>query len=574
MILVTSRRLLALAVAIAGLLIAAPGASAHAVLLLADPAIGGVTAKPPPELVLQFSEPVEPRFSQIRVTDRDGTDVTRGKVTTGDGSASIVTPLEPGLKDGWYRVEWRALSIDGHRIRGVFQFGVGNAGPAPEIGALGGGSSSSGSIMFRFLTLMSLILGVGLAAFRLLVVRPADQAPARALWRMEGVLLALILVSLLAAPVYVAHETALFGYRPLTDVGWILDNLRSTAFGRGFTDLIVVIAVFAALTVLALRTRRRWLGVLAVVAGIGGLLVPGLVGHPGQGSIPALAVPLDWLHLVAAAAWGGGLLGLALVGRDAATRIAPRFSNLALLSVVALGWTGVIAALENIESVANLTGTSYGQSVIVKSVLLLAAMPLAAMNLRSSRAGLKLRLPFVRGELSLVTLIVIAAAVLTTLPPPGRGATTQVAAAGDVAATPAATGTATGEVDPTAQPLAPAALEIGPGPVESALQKAPPYLSVFSIAPNGAGKANDVKVLVSRADEPISGARVTATFRNIEQSDQVPVQTVLLPQTAVGVYATQTDALRTGGTWVVTVKVEGTGETVPQMRYRDTVAPA
>jgi len=317
--------------------------------------------------------------------------------------------------------------------------------------------------------------------------------------------------------------------------------------------------------------------VLAVIAGIGGLLVPGLVGHPGQGSIPALAVPLDWLHLVAAAAWAGGLLGLALVGRDAATRIAPRFSNLALLSVVALAWTGVIAALENIESIANLTGTSYGQSVIVKSVLLLAAMPLAAMNLRSSRAGRKLQLPFVRGELSLVTVIVVAAAVLTTLPPPGRGATTQVAAAGDVAAaaaTPAATGVTTGEVDATAEPLAPAALEIGPGPVESALQKAPPYLSVFSIAPNGAGQANDVRVLVSRDDEPISGARVTATFRNVEQGDQLPVQTILLPQTAVGVYATKTDALKTGGTWVVTVKVDGTGETVPQMRYRDTVAPA
>jgi copper transport protein len=431
--------------------------------------------------------------------------------------------------------------------------------------------------VFRFVTLMSLILGVGLAAFRLLVVRPTDEAPARALWRMEGILLALILVSLLSAPIYVAHETALFGYRPLTEVGWIFENLRSTAFGRGFTDLIVVIAVFAALTVLALRTRRRWLGVLAVIAGIGGLLVPGLVGHPGQGSIPALAVPLDWLHLVAAAAWAGGLLGLALVGRDAATRIAPRFSNLALLSVVALAWTGVIAALENIESIANLTGTSYGQSVIVKSVLLLAAMPLAAMNLRSSRAGRKLQLPFVRGELSLVTVIVVAAAVLTTLPPPGRGATTQVAAAGDVAAAaaaPAATGATTGEVDATAEPLAPAALEIGPGPVESALQKAPPYLSVFSIAPNGAGQANDVRVLVSRDDEPISGARVTATFRNVEQGDQLPVQTILLPQTAVGVYATKTDALKTGGTWVVTVKVDGTGETVPQMRYRDTVAPA
>src|SRR5262249_22435898 len=290
----------------------------------------------------QFSEPVEPRFSQIFVIDKNGDSVTTGKVATGDDSSSLVTALKPNLSDGWYRVEWRVLSIDGHRIRGVFQFGVGNPGPAPAIGALAGGGAAFGSIALRWLTLMSLILASGLAAFRLLVLRPDDGTSSRALWRMEGILLLLIVVALVSTPVYVAHETALFGYKSLLDVGWIAENLRSTAFGRGYTDLVAIIAVFAGLTVLALRTRRRWLGVLAVAAGIATLLIPGLVGHPGQGSIPALAVPLDWLHLVGAAAWGGGLLGLALIGRDAATRIAPRFSNLALLSVVALRCTALI----------------------------------------------------------------------------------------------------------------------------------------------------------------------------------------------------------------------------------------
>src|SRR5690348_3649777 len=169
-----SRIGLVLATALAVLLLAAPGASAHAVLLRADPEIGGVTPTPPTEVLLQFSEPVEPRFSQIEVTARGGERVSVGKVTTGDDKTSIVTAVKPGLKDGWYRVEWRALSIDGHRIRGLYQFGVGNAGPPPAIGALGGGGgASTGSIGLRFVTLMSLILAVGLATFRLLVVRPA-----------------------------------------------------------------------------------------------------------------------------------------------------------------------------------------------------------------------------------------------------------------------------------------------------------------------------------------------------------------------------------------------------------------
>ena len=82
-----------------------------------------------------------------------------------------------------------------------------------------------------------------------------------------------------------------------------------------------------------------------------------------------------------------------------------------------------------------------------------------------------------------------------------------------------------------------------------------------------------MKVLVSRSDEPIAGAQVTATFRFAEAGTQTPLQTVTLAQTAVGVYAGTTDAIKVPGTWVVTVKVEGVGETVPRLRYRVHVAP-
>ena len=53
----------------------------------------------------------------------------------------------------------------------------------------------------------------------------------------------------------------------------------------------------------------------------------------------------------------------------------------------------------------------------------------------------------------------------------------------------------------------------------------------------------------------------------------MPVQTIVLHQTAVGVYAGTTDAILTAGTWVVTIKVAGVGETVPRLRYRVAVAP-
>lgn len=112
---------------------------------------------------------------------------------------------------------------------------------------------------------------------------------------------------------------------PAASAHAILLRAEPTAFGRGYTDLVVLIALFKTITVIALRTRQRWLGIAAVVVGVVALLVPGLVGHPGQGSVPALAVPLDWLHLCAAATCAGGLLVVTTLpppGRGATTQIA------------------------------------------------------------------------------------------------------------------------------------------------------------------------------------------------------------------------------------------------------------
>ena len=145
-----TRSALAVAVALVTLLVAAPGASAHAILLRAEPAIGGVSATPPDELLLQFTEPVEPKFSQIEVTNGQGRVRHPRAGHAGDDAASLVVALQPSLADGWYRVEWHALSVDGHRIQGVFPFGVGDAGPPPEIGALAGGDAATGSIVLRF----------------------------------------------------------------------------------------------------------------------------------------------------------------------------------------------------------------------------------------------------------------------------------------------------------------------------------------------------------------------------------------------------------------------------------------
>ena len=130
----TSRARIAVLVAAAGVALAAPAAaSAHASLLRTTPSASVVVNAPPKELRLTYSEPVEPRFAIVSVTDPSARQVTAGPPQRSETNADqLVVPLEL-LAQGWYLVYWRVISADGHPVRGAFTFAVGpNPGPAPQ----------------------------------------------------------------------------------------------------------------------------------------------------------------------------------------------------------------------------------------------------------------------------------------------------------------------------------------------------------------------------------------------------------------------------------------------------------
>ena len=119
-------------VAVAALVLPA-SAWAHAALLQTVPVASRTVNAAPTEVRLRFSEPVEPRFAIVSVTDAGGRQVTDGDPTTAPGSPqTLVTPLQR-VPEGWYLVFWRVISADGHPVRGAFTFAVGpNPGPAPR----------------------------------------------------------------------------------------------------------------------------------------------------------------------------------------------------------------------------------------------------------------------------------------------------------------------------------------------------------------------------------------------------------------------------------------------------------
>ena len=111
-------------IAIASMLGTAGPAFAHAYLDHASPRVGNTVAQSPREVVLWFTEQIEPAFSTIEVRNEQGTAVNSGKATVGGDRTQLRVSVK-SLPPGTYKVIWRVLSVDTHRTQGDFTFNVG-----------------------------------------------------------------------------------------------------------------------------------------------------------------------------------------------------------------------------------------------------------------------------------------------------------------------------------------------------------------------------------------------------------------------------------------------------------------
>ncbi|WP_428376864.1 copper resistance protein CopC [Lichenicoccus sp.] len=110
------------ALAVAGLACHAGVARAHAFLQRASPAVGS-TGAAPREVVIDFTEGVEPAFSTIAVTDAGGASVTAGAVHLAGSDRRLGVAVRP-LAAGRYRVSWHVTATDTHKTQGGFTFTV------------------------------------------------------------------------------------------------------------------------------------------------------------------------------------------------------------------------------------------------------------------------------------------------------------------------------------------------------------------------------------------------------------------------------------------------------------------
>ena len=540
-------------------------AFAHAALLKTVPSASVTVDTSPKQVTLLYSEAVEPRFAIVSVTDANATSETTGPPARDPANADqLDVPLKQ-LRQGWYLVVWRVISVDGHPVRGAFTFAVGpNAGPAPQfkIPSLSETAATPKLITARWAAFISFMAAIGLFVLRMFVARPL-RSPPRALSIAFWIAL---VIALVATPVYVLLATAEFAVRSFWSWGALFPLLRTSAFGRGYLDLELVLALFAVAAAIAFwvdrpdRDKRSIAELLAtggaLAAAAAAAFVPGIAGHAAQTSPRGLAVPLDGLHVLSGSLWVGGLIGLLVVwaGLGAQRRLAglaicvPRFSNVALTSVIVLFGSGVAASVLHLPTLASLWQTSYGEAIIVKASILLGAIFVASFNLFKTVPGLRSPVPppsvagllraLVSTEVVLVAAAVAVAAVLSSLPPPPKA----LASIGSASA------------------------HTGPGRVTE-LVSSHGYQLQIGVNPNRAAVPNQFALRLTKNGRPVTGATVTATFTMLDMEMQS--QIYKLSESSPGLYEHSAPALVMVGHWGISYGITPPGGTAFNVLIED-----
>ncbi|MGK3207176.1 copper resistance CopC family protein [Amycolatopsis sp. MEPSY49] len=158
----------ALAAAGCAVLLGAPAAAAHSVLVSSSPAEGAAIATSPADAVLVFNEPVENRFTELAVLGPDGTSHWEaGPVSVVDGRVSV--PLRPLGPVGAYAIRYRVTSADGHPVSGTVPFRLTVAGPGSAVPAAATAASPAGDAavpLWPWITGGAILLGTGFAVAR------------------------------------------------------------------------------------------------------------------------------------------------------------------------------------------------------------------------------------------------------------------------------------------------------------------------------------------------------------------------------------------------------------------------
>jgi copper transport protein len=406
---------------------------------------------------LYFSEPTQAGLSSIQVLDSRGNRVDAGDSRVDPADATHLTVSLGSLNNGVYTVAWTATSAaDGHATTGSYPFAIGDAAAlanAPK--ASQQAPLSPVEIILKGLLYLSGAALLGGLLFSQLVWQPSESIgnllPA-VQWRYRLGTQRLFLIALFLFEV--ASFAGIFAIAFQAGGFFSLYNLIFNT--RAGCLVLARLGLGIGLAGLLFSRPAAWKTWGGLALGLLALLSISLGSHAVAEVHPVFPVLADWIHLSATSVWIGGLFFFLIAlwsyrllppaqRTQRLSGMIPRFSNLALVSVGSLALTGLYEAILRVGTLQALVSTTYGQALILKTLIFLPIVGLGALNLlvitpRMQQAAsqpegnLQLTQRFnrsVTAEASLGIVILLWVGLFTSLPPaqtnsapPGFNATT------------------------------------------------------------------------------------------------------------------------------------------------------
>jgi len=386
-----------------------PHAYAHAYVIGSDPYPSQSLPKAPSSVVVHLSEPVDIRYSSVKVLGPGGNQIDKkdSHYVNGDHTTLAVT-LPAGVKDGVYTVSTKMLSeTDGHVTENAFVFGVGNAIIPSSVPNASAGLSSLLYIpeaIARFPTLVGQVIIVGGAFATLWLWRPITRIDwlANTIDRVQTRIdkrIAILMV--IGAAILLASDFGMI-YAEAKSIDISILDAIGTKFGSLWVYRLVTSIVLMCLSVLLFLNQRKnkrgrtQKSIIYGLLGVGliALLTTSLIGHGAALNPASVPILIDFVHNLAASLWIGGVIYLAFVvvpgikqshkdeyfKASLISLLIPRFSTIPVVILGVIVITGPFL-LYLLEPDLGLTLASlYGKALIAKLILAGVMIGIGAYN--------------------------------------------------------------------------------------------------------------------------------------------------------------------------------------------------
>jgi len=524
--------------------------SAHAVLVLAEPAVDQVLSQPPTRVDLWFSEPVRVSAQSLHVLGPDGHDHARSTPQQDAADPTHIWVMVDAHNQGTYRVMWRVISADSHLVIGSYQFSVGIVTATPT-GLTVPQSTTPIDALARWLRLLAISVITGSALLILLAQNEMKRFPALYHHVLTQARRA-SLIGILAVLLWLSGQAlGLYGdLRVLVDPQSLSTILGSLA---GFAWLSQALLFSAGYSLAIWVLRKSASTAKSSLFGLSCLLClsNSLSSHASATPSVILSVVIDFVHLAAAALWLGGIMTIGLLWNAARRDAIPfpseqtLFQHFGIVALAALYVTLVSGAYQlwvNVGQPSDLVTTSYGRVLLAKGVLILILTGFGALNMRHSwqrTSFAQVRQSawrILRGEMGVTLLLLIAIGMLTALPP------TRLAISKSQ------------QSDNNQQDVLVLAEQAGT------------YLTILNLAPAQPGPNQVTITLRDSHGEPVRNATVNLIIQPEQASIQAPPSAVTLKNTSETYHGTL--LVPQAGVWTMTVHIEQPGQPAVSARFQ------